>query len=79
MAILEDKCQCLPHLEKKILYILVLEKKIIKHQGCLSGSIDWASAFCSGHGLRVPGLSPTLGSLLSRKSVSPRPHVHSLK
>ena len=35
-------------------------------QGCLCGSVSWVSAFGSGHDLRVLGLSPTSGSLLSR-------------
>ena len=37
----------------------------------LGGSVSEASAFSSGHDLKVLGLSPTSGSLLSRKAASP--------
>ena len=38
--------------------------------GCLGGSVNEMSAFGSGHGLRVLGLSPATGSLLSGESPS---------
>ena len=37
----------------------------------LGGSVSEASAFSSGHDLKVLGLSPKLGSLFSRESVIP--------
>jgi len=39
--------------------------------GHLGGSVSYASAFGSGHDLRVLGSSPMLGSLLSGESASP--------
>ena len=51
-------------------------------RGHLGGSVSEASAFSSGHDLRVLGLSPSSGSLLSGESASPSaphpPHVLSL-
>ena len=44
-------------------------------QGHLGGSVCEVSIFGLGHDLRVPGLSPTSGSLLSRESASPSPSV----
>ena len=46
---------------------------------CFAGAPGWliseASSFCSGHDPGIPGSSPTLGFLLSRKSASPSaPH-----
>ena len=41
--------------------------------GYLGGSVSEASAFGSGHDLRVLGWSPVSGSLLSGESASPSP------
>ena len=39
--------------------------------GSLGGSVGEASVLGSGHDLRVLGLRPTMGSLLSRECASP--------
>jgi len=44
-----------------------------KPQGHLDGSVGQASAFGSVHDPRVPGPSPTLGSLLGEGAASPSP------
>ena len=56
------------------------ENVLIRHinmsvLGHLGGSVGPASAFGSGHDLRVLRLSPTTGSLLSGEWVSPSPSV----
>ena len=48
------------------------------HLGRLGGSVGWASAFGSGHDLRVLGSSPASGSLLSREPAPPTPPLPAL-
>ena len=50
-----------------------LNTKIEGKLGLLGGSASEASAFSSGHDLRVLGSSPALGSLLIGESASPSP------
>ena len=47
--------------------------KITCPEGHLGGSVIYMSAFSSGQGFRVLGLSPTLGFLFSGESASPLP------
>ena len=44
---------------------------IKERTGHLGGSVDWATAFNSGHDPRLPGSSPALGSQLLGESASP--------
>lgn len=57
----------------EVFYYVVIYFLNVQHEGRLSGSDGWASAFGSGCGLRVLESSPESGSVLSRESVSPYP------
>ena len=66
-----DSCYCTPEthiaLYVNSIGIKINNKKIFL-LGCPSGSVHWASAFGSGHDLRVLGSSPTHIRLSARQA-----------
>ena len=63
--------------EKHKQHLPYLSSTSKRTMGRLSGSGSQASAFCSGHDLRVLGLSPRSGFLLSGGSACPSPSASS--